>query len=174
MEGRATSSAKNAVRINQPCDDRSQEGTGLFHKYFDRLFSLVFYSVGKDYFAAERIARDTFLTALKSVSKFSGKTGTYAWLISIANKQIADYYRSLNIGAKSSRNAAYTFAGNSTQPLNEEFESILFRLPLHYRQVLLLKYVEEMPVREISWIMGRSPKSIEGLLTRARIILKNK
>jgi len=31
-----------------------------------------------------------------------------------------------------------------------------------------LKYLEEMPVLEISQVMGRSPKSVEGLLARAR------
>jgi RNA polymerase sigma-70 factor (ECF subfamily) len=48
----------------------------------------------------------------------------------------------------------------------------LSRLPWDYRQVLILKYVEEMSVQEISQVMGRSPKSIEGLLTRARKALQ--
>ncbi len=51
-------------------------------------------------------------------------------------------------------------------------EQALVGLPLHYRQVLLLKYVEEMPVLEISEIMRRSSKSVEGLLTRARKALQ--
>jgi DNA-directed RNA polymerase specialized sigma24 family protein len=40
--------------------------------------------------------------------------------------------------------------------------------------VLILKYVEEMPVAEISQVMGRSPKSVEGLLTRARRELRDR
>ena len=46
------------------------------------------------------------------------------------------------------------------------------KLPLDYRQVLILKYVEEMAVLEISQIIDRSPKSMEGLLTRSRKALQ--
>jgi len=53
-------------------------------------------------------------------------------------------------------------------------QDVLSSLPLHYRQVLILKYIEEMPVLEISQVMKRSPKSIEGLLTRARRELQAK
>jgi RNA polymerase sigma-70 factor (ECF subfamily) len=48
----------------------------------------------------------------------------------------------------------------------------LTKLPCDYRQVLILKYVEELSVQEISQIMDRSPKSIEGLLTRSRKALQ--
>ena len=48
----------------------------------------------------------------------------------------------------------------------------LAKLPWDYRQVLILKYVEELSVQEISQIMDRSPKSIEGLLTRSRKALQ--
>jgi RNA polymerase sigma-70 factor (ECF subfamily) len=51
---------------------------------------------------------------------------------------------------------------------NKDVRKTLFSLPLHYRQVLLLKYVEKLPVSEISEIMERSSKSVEGLITRAR------
>ena len=52
-------------------------------------------------------------------------------------------------------------------------EQALSNLPLDYRQVLMFKYVDEMPVLEISQIMHRSPKSVEGILTRARKALRD-
>ena len=51
-------------------------------------------------------------------------------------------------------------------------DQALLSLPLPYRQVLMLKYIEEMPVLEISQVMRRSPKSVEGLLARARKTLR--
>jgi RNA polymerase sigma-70 factor (ECF subfamily) len=53
-------------------------------------------------------------------------------------------------------------------------EQALLSLPLDYRQVLILKYVEEMSVQEISQIMHRSLKSVEGLLARARKALRTR
>jgi len=46
-------------------------------------------------------------------------------------------------------------------------------LPQDYQEVLVLKYLEEMPVLEISQVMGRSPKSVEGLLSRARKAMRD-
>jgi len=48
----------------------------------------------------------------------------------------------------------------------------LAELPDDYQEVLVLKYLEDMPVLEISQAMGRSPKSVEGLLSRARKALR--
>jgi len=53
-------------------------------------------------------------------------------------------------------------------------EQALSSLPLDYQYVLTLKYIEDMSVKEIRQIMGRSVKSVEGLLSRARRELKAK
>jgi RNA polymerase sigma-70 factor (ECF subfamily) len=46
-------------------------------------------------------------------------------------------------------------------------------LPQDYQEVLVLKYLKDMPVLAISQIMGRSPKSVEGLLSRARKAMRD-
>jgi RNA polymerase sigma-70 factor (ECF subfamily) len=48
----------------------------------------------------------------------------------------------------------------------------LAQLPEHYRQALVLKYVDAFSVAEISTIMGKSFKSVESLLVRARQALR--
>ena len=45
-------------------------------------------------------------------------------------------------------------------------------LPVHYKQVLILKYIEDMSVIEIGEALHRTPKSVEGILSRARRELK--
>ena len=147
----------------------------IFHAYFDRLYSLVYYSVEKDQDVAEDITQETFVSALKSLKNFNGKSKLYTWLVGIANHKIVDYYRHLERERKRFNRAAYdtsnvTSIDNSS---NLDIENTLSGLPLDYRQVLLLKYVDEMPVAEISKIMKKTPKSIEGLLTRARKAFRN-
>ena len=44
----------------------------------------------------------------------------------------------------------------------------LSQLPQQYRILLLLKYVEEISVKEIAQIIDKSPKSVESMLQRAR------
>jgi len=51
-------------------------------------------------------------------------------------------------------------------------EQAMDSLPRDYRKVLVFKYIQRMPVLEISQFMGRSPKSVEGLLARSRKALR--
>ena len=151
--------------------------TQLYNTYADRIYSLVFNQVDRNHEVAQDIVQETFVAALKSIVKFRNKSKIYTWLCSIANRKVADFYRHQKRQAKYQTKAlepdqigSDTLAPDSaeSEERQEDARLALSSLPLHYRQVLILKYVEEMPVLEISKIMERSPKSIEGLLTRAR------
>lgn len=153
--------------------------TELYNAHVDSLYSLVFNQVDRDRETAQEILQETFVAAVKAAGKFRGKSKAYTWLCSIANRKVADYYRRKKRETK--HRVQYSVNADEIQDTNEDVIAILeteesnkdirktlFSLPIHYRQVLLLKYVEWLPVTEICEIMERSPKSVEGLLTRAR------
>lgn len=159
----------------------------LYDRYFDRVYSLVFNQVDRNKEIAEDIVQETFLAALKSAKSFKGRSSAYTWLCSIAYHKVADHYR------RQSRERKRMVSGIDVDTVDDEenpgrqpqpdsliesaetrqvVNEALSRLPWDYRQVLILKYVEEMSVQEISQVMDRSPKSIEGLLTRSRKALQ--
>jgi RNA polymerase sigma-70 factor (ECF subfamily) len=159
----------------------------LYHRYFDRLYSLVYNQVGKDHGIAEDIVQETFLAVLKSAGKFRGQSKLYTWLCSIAYHKVADFHRRQERHAKRGEqphgisDEELEQIQDSELPILSKIESeetrqvveqALLSLPLDYQQVLIFKYVEQMPVSEISQVMRRSPKSVEGLLTRARKTLR--
>jgi RNA polymerase sigma-70 factor, ECF subfamily len=159
----------------------------LYDRYFDRLYSLVFNQVDRNRDIAEDIVQETFLAALKSAKGFKGRSSAYTWLCSIAYHKVADHYRRQSRERKRMVSGIDVDTvddtenpGRQPQPdsLIESAETrqvvneALAKLPWDYRQVLILKYVEEMSVLEIGQIMDRSPKSIEGLLTRSRKALQ--
>jgi RNA polymerase sigma-70 factor (ECF subfamily) len=161
--------------------------TDLYNTYFDRLYSLVFNQVDRNRSVAEDIVQETFLAAIESSKKFQGRSSLYTWLCSIAYHKVADHYRRqarerkhMVSGVDVDAVDVTDSSGKQSQPesLIESAETrqvvnqALAKLPWDYRQVLVLKYVEEMSVQEISQIMGRSPKSVEGLLTRSRKALQ--
>jgi RNA polymerase sigma-70 factor (ECF subfamily) len=168
--------------------DGDQTAMGeLYDRYFDRVYSLVFNQVDRNKDVAEDIVQETFLAALKSAKGFKGRSSAYTWLCSIAYHKVADHYR------RQSRERKRIVSGVDVDTLDDtenpgrqpqpdsQIESAetrqvvneaLAKLPWDYRQVLILKYVEEMSVLEISHVMDRSPKSIEGLLTRSRKALQ--
>jgi RNA polymerase sigma-70 factor, ECF subfamily len=157
----------------------------LFRAYFDRLYSLVFNQVGRDQDVAEDIVQETFLSAIDSASRFRGLAKPYTWLCSIAHHKVIDYYRRQH---KEARRKVEDINIDAIEPVADSsppFESVLESeerrhgiekalrcLPPDYRQVLIFKYIEDMSVIEISRIMRRSAKSVEGLLTRSRRALQ--
>jgi len=157
----------------------------LYRQYVDRVYSVVFHQVNQDKSVAEDIVQETFLSALKSIGKFRGKSKLYTWLCSIAYHKVADFYRQQGRQARRGEQSPCIDAAElerikDSEPLasskvesEQVIEQALLSLPLDYRQVLIFKYVEQMPVTEISLVMRRSPKSVEGLLARARKELRD-
>jgi len=170
---------------------RLGDGTAMeefYNIYRDRLYSLVFAQVGRDQAVAEDLVQEIFLAALGSLDKFRGDSQLYTWLCSIAYHKVGDFYRRQARETKLGELPLYTDATEpeqikdtaptilSVMESEETHHAVLqalVDLPQDYRQVLELKYIEEVPVLEISQVMGRSPKSVEGLLSRARKALRD-
>ena len=173
---------KDAGLISRLGRGEPEAAVALYDAYFDRIYALVFNQVARNREAAQDIVQETFLAAVKSAGKFNGHSQAYTWLYSIAIKKVADFYRRQKRVAKHevklvNGTIELDQLSDSKQSASGAVESdeechavqqALSGLSLRYRQVLVLKYIEDMPVLEISRVMGRSPKSIEGLLTRAR------
>jgi len=159
----------------------------LYNTYRDKLYSLVFERVGNDQAVAEDLVQETFLAALNSLDKFRGDSQLYTWLCSVARHKISDFYRRQVRSAKLGKlppsiDATKAEQIEDTEPIassimeSEEtrhtVQQALDSLSAEYRKVLTFKYIERMPVLQISQVMGRSPKSVEGLLSRARKALR--
>ena len=156
--------------------------------YRNRLFSLILARVGGDHNAAEDLVQEVFLAALGSLDKFRGESQFYTWLRSIALHKLNDFYRRQarepEPDAASSDfddtrlehtgdDQPATFTTMESEETRHSIHQALVGLPRDYRKVLILKYLDEKPVLEISRIMGRSPKSVEGLLSRARKAMRD-
>ena len=159
----------------------------LYITYKDRLHSLVFERVGRDQAVVEDLVQEIFLAALSSLDKFRGDSQLYTWLCSIAYHKIGDFYRRQAREAKPGElppgidvvepkrswdTGPTALSVMEAEGTRHTVRQALVDLPWHYRQVLALKYIEDMPVQEISQVMRRSPKSVEGLLSRARKALR--
>jgi RNA polymerase sigma-70 factor (ECF subfamily) len=159
----------------------------LYRLYFERLYSLILYKLGGDREKAEDITQDTFVSAVKSVKSFRQKCKPYTWLVSIAYHKINDHYRaqqriqnhlgkSVSLDSVESRGAKdlsdSTVDTIESKEQNITVRRVLYALPVDYRIALILKYVEGMSVSEIMEVTGRSNKSVEGLLARARQAFK--
>jgi RNA polymerase sigma-70 factor (ECF subfamily) len=155
----------------------------FYNIYRTRLYSLVLEQVGRDEAVAEDLVQEVFLAALGSLDKFRGESQLYTWLRSIALHKINDFYRRQAREPKPRKSSPdfnaiqleqlwddepATFTKIEYEEIRQSVHQALVGLPQDYQEVLVLKYLKDMPVLAISQVMGRSPKSVEGLLSRAR------
>lgn len=152
----------------------------LVREYADMVYRFVYHQVGGIVEDAEDITQETFLAALQSAHRFRGDSRLRTWLFRIAAHKIADHRRSRYrhppalpldeehpvVGAAASPPAFLEEA-----EVRDRVRAALLTLPPHYRTALVLRYVEEMPVAEMAQVMGRSPKSVESILVRAKAML---
>jgi RNA polymerase sigma-70 factor (ECF subfamily) len=161
----------------------------FYNLYKNRLYSLVLEQVDRNETIAEDLVHEVFLAAVGSLDKFRGDSQLYTWLRSIALHKINDFYRrqarepesgewspdfdAMKQLEQTGDDKPATLTVLESEEARQSVQQALRDLPQDYRKVLVLKYLEDMPVLAISQIMGRSPKSVEGLLSRARRAMRD-
>lgn len=139
---------------------------------------------------ASDLVQETLLDAFRDFSHFHGGTEQelLAWLRRLLLNNLSNFSRRYRDTAKrqtaaevplqggdSSSNWAETLVGGDSTPsahamADEQVQALqkaLERLPDEYRQVILLRYREELPFEEIGRLMGRSSNAAEKLWLRA-------
>lgn len=119
---------------------------------------------------AEDVTQETFLTAVRTVEDPS--TVNVGWLITVARNKLFDLLRRQNAGTEKLQ----LIFGGTTEDVREDdqvvdrlrLQAALDQLTVTHRLVLSLHYLDSMTVEAIAAELGRSTKSVEGLVTRAR------
>lgn len=121
---------------------------------------------------AEEIVQETFINCLRHLPLFQGKSSIKTWMMSIMRHEIADYFRK-----------KYAKKAIKLLPLVEEIlasplvssgeidhwvRTTLAEMTKEKKELLLMKYVDKLKVKEIASKLGKSVKSIESDLFRAR------
>ena len=119
------------------------------------------------------MTQDTFLTAVRTIDDPADVTA--GWLIEVARNRLLDvvrrrarYVDKLRLIGPGDDNSDASTAIVEQIRVRAAFE----RLSVEHRLVLTLHYIDEMTTTSIAEALGRSPKAVEGLVTRARRNLK--
>lgn len=143
------------------------------------VYGYVYARVGGDQNDAEDLVQETLLEAMRSAHTFRGESALSSWLCTIARRCLARHFEAARRKAVA-RAGLRVVAGGAIEPSpadrtveRDRVIRALRRLsPLH-RQVLVLKYLDELSVPEIAREVGRSRTSVQSLLQRARDRLRD-
>lgn len=120
----------------------------------------------------EEIARETFLNCLRQLPLFQQRSTLKTWMLKIASHEVADYYRKRYakkfIHAIPLSGLLFVESPKDMHDTSGAVVKTLSQMKTEYKQLLLLKYVDQISVREIAQQFDRSVKSIESDLFRAR------
>ena len=155
----------------------------LYLRYFDRVYAYARAAL-RDPHEAEDVTQQVFMKVMKALPRYEVRSDTpfRLWLFRITRNAV------LHALARSKRleiedptqldrrlDAPIPESRSSLDWLSDQdLATLVERLPLSHRQVILLRYVFEFPTDEIAAALGRSPLAIRMLEHRAMRALEER
>ncbi len=124
---------------------------------------------------AEDLTQEVFLSAWQSIGTYAGQSPLRSWLLGVARHKVEDHYRArlrefaleepggpdpstdIDLDAALDAGRLETRAGIVLETLREE-----------YRLLLRWRYWDQQSTAEIARALGRTQKSVERMMARAR------
>jgi RNA polymerase sigma-70 factor (ECF subfamily) len=145
----------------------------FFDRYAARIKRFVAQSLGADAAEADDILQETFIALAEALPFFRGDSSLFTFACAIAHRKALSFIRTRARRARLVL-ASATPATDShrVDAASRDFAAALDALRPEYREVLLLKYVEEIGVSEIARALSLSARAVESRLARARKALR--
>ncbi|MCL4384068.1 sigma-70 family RNA polymerase sigma factor [Patescibacteria group bacterium] len=127
---------------------------------------------------AEELVNDILLAAYNSQPYFDGRAAEFTWICSIAKHKIIDYYRKKRIKTVLfSVNPVFEEIADKAlgpeeeslkEELKEEIKGVMQDLGEGYRELLRLKYIDRLSMKQIALRLKLTVKAVESKLMRAK------
>jgi RNA polymerase sigma-70 factor, ECF subfamily len=128
---------------------------------------------------AQDIVQETFCRALAALPDFRGEAGVYTWLFSIMrNVYLKQRLRERRFFHFLAHNPPIAHSPNDPaerldrRRAQTEFMSILQKLPVKYREIVVLRFVDDMKIAEIARVLSLSEGTVKSRLFKAGNRLK--
>jgi RNA polymerase sigma-70 factor (ECF subfamily) len=154
----------------------AQGGKALLLVHLDAAYNLARWLMRNDA-EADDVVQDAYLRA---ISRFAGFRGVYerVWLLTIVRNSCYDHLRQKRASGRNTDFDKAVHSGSRQSPNQETtmlpsqrtelLTNLLAELPAQYREVLVLRELEELSYREIANIIGIPVGTVMSRLSRAR------
>ena len=160
------------ARLKLGDEDAAHE---FFDRYAARIRRFIASSLRADAYEADDILQETFIALADALPFFRGDSSLFTFACAIAHRKVQSFVRTNARRARLMRTAALSEPDPpSDTDADPNFRRALHELRPEYREVLILKYVEEVGVTEIARILRLSEHAVESRLARARKAVRKK
>ncbi len=143
----------------------------LMNTYGDELLRMCYLYL-KDHQLAEDAVQDTYIKAMKSYKSFKHKSSEKTWLMRIAINCCKNVMRNrwFNIRQNNLDNHIEKISDDPIENFVEKnsVSAAIMALNADDRQIIVLYYYQELSVKEIAMIIGKSENTTIQRLSRAR------
>ncbi|MBD8069806.1 RNA polymerase sigma factor SigW [Bacillus sp. PS06] len=155
--------------------------------YKDKVYQISYRMVGNRH-EAEDIAQEAFLRAYININSYDINKKFSTWLYRIATnlsidrlrKKKPDFYLDAEVAGAEGLTMYSQVAAEGMLPedkvesleLQETIQEAILKLPAKYRSVIVLKYIEELSLKEISEILDLPVGTVKTRIHRGREALR--
>jgi len=153
----------------------------LYERYVDRIYSYVYYRTGS-HPDAEDLTAKVFIQAMRHVRRYVQRGAPFSsWLYRIAHNAVANWHRDRSrqkvvsldrLALVGMQDEDSPFQRTAQREQRSALLAAVRSQPADRQELLILKFVEQMPNSEIGQIMGRSEGAVKSLYHRTLIALR--
>lgn len=174
-------------RINQVLKGNQNAFGEIVDLYKNQVFQICLRLLGNRH-EAEDLAQEAFVRAFVNIQSFNLKMKFSTWLYRIATnlcidrlrKKKPDYHLDAEVAGTEGLDLYSQIAAGIMMPeeelesleLQESIQAVISKLPEKYRSVIVLKYIEELSLKEISEILDLPVGTVKTRIHRGREALR--
>lgn len=152
----------------------------LMKRYEGKLISYIRRISSCAYEDAEDILQEVFIKVYKNLGGFDKQLKFSSWIYRITHNQVISNYRKLkarpdvvDIDISDLQIQNFSSGFDTEKEMDNKLDkekilSVISKLDIKYREVLILKYIEEKDYQEISDILKKPKGTVATLLNRAK------
>lgn len=153
----------------------SQNVERMVNEYGDALLRMCYLYL-KDYHLAEDAVQETFIKAMKSYDSFNRESSEKTWITRIAINTCKNIMRN-HWFRMVQKNMDMHITAIADSPIDDFYTKnsvtgAIMKLGADDRKIIVLYYYQELPVKEIAGIIGKTQNAALQRLNRARMKLK--
>lgn len=156
-----------------------------FESYYDqykhKIYSYLYYRSGRNKELAEDLTSEVFLKALEKFDSYKPDSSFQSWIYAVAHNHLVDYFRKnkpAQVDIEDVENLLESGSNAKSTLLKrvaaEQVEQMLMHLTDDERDMLLLRYQQDLPMKDIAEILDKEDTTVRVTIHRALAKLKKR
>lgn len=170
--------ATDEILAQQAAAGKHQAFSELVKRYSGRIYNVAYRFSGNST-DAEDIVQDVFIKVYRALPKARLDLPFRPWIYRIATNTSISHLRS-KLAPALPEEAAKSVPSEEELPeesaakaeLSARLQQAILKLPINFREVVILRYTEELTFREIGSILEMPENTVKTYFQRAKVILK--